>query len=228
MGVPLPVPSAEAVFGGAVSALLPASSPMSPFSKELAQRALSSMWDSVCSEQDNATEIFTSAGDSSDPLSAQQALQTACPQRVCDDAYRALLLYFTTGENALLGDMHTQLQGRMTRERGGDGSVEWVSVEGRDEWRRLHALTPHSSSSTVAAEAVSSTIITAYGPENTTSSSSSVNVISRVESLMNTKTHESSEGNSIGDEDGYDFSSWLRGVLMDRKVKKVDADADAS
>ena len=60
------------------------------------------------------------------------------------EAYNGIETYLTTGDNLQFGPLHVQLRGLMERERGEDGTVEWVSVQGRDAWLRKHKLAKDS------------------------------------------------------------------------------------
>jgi hypothetical protein len=147
LGVPLPsLPSANDIGLSSVS-LLPS---MNNFSKELASRTIGAMWGAINQQftLDNViggtvdTLQTSSEGDLPDINTIKQRI----PQHICDDAYLSILHFLTQGENAKFGSMEFQLKGKMNREIGQDGSVEWVSVEGREEWHKSHRQSSDTSS----------------------------------------------------------------------------------
>ena len=53
-----------------------------------------------------------------------------------DDAYYAIRTFLTTGENAHLGSIDSQLYNKMKRIKM-NGSLEWVSLEGEKQWDQI-------------------------------------------------------------------------------------------
>jgi hypothetical protein len=58
------------------------------------------------------------------------------PNLVTDDAYHAIRTFLTTGENAHLGSIDSQLYNKMKRIKM-NGSLEWVSLEGEKQWDQI-------------------------------------------------------------------------------------------
>jgi hypothetical protein len=50
-----------------------------------------------------------------------------------------------------LGPLAVQLRGQMERVSGGDGTVDWVSLQGKDAWLAKHRVSPAVAAAAAAA-----------------------------------------------------------------------------
>ena len=67
-----------------------------------------------------------------------EAFQQSNVVRLSGESYDSIEKFLTTGDNLQLGDLHNQLRNRMERISGEDGSLDWVSIEGKESWLMKH------------------------------------------------------------------------------------------
>ena len=125
LGVPLPsLPTRDLH--------LPASSGLfDTYSAAIARKAVRSVWSAVA---DLSAEECGARGEEAVQGGLKDAwedvdLQHSSVARLAGEAYNSIETFLTTGDNAQLGSLRAQLDGRMARIRGEDGAMDWCVTD---------------------------------------------------------------------------------------------------
>ena len=128
--------------------------------------------------------------------------------KLSGEAYECVQLFLTTGDNLHLGDLHVQLQGKMERIYGEDGSMDWVSVEGKPSWLNKHSVRiklNQDENALVLMQNSKAQILQGVEPSH-------LSIVSTNDCL----DEFDSKNNK--------FDQWIRDKLLDKKMTTQDAD----